>query len=319
MLVGQDHRKNIDPNELLKTKEILKKYNIELNDIDDKDIMRIMTKNSITIESRYTMFKECGFKQLDGKIMLNFIRIVRRQIAVLKAYDYISKDVSVAKLLMKHLSLTENDVDLSQFNDEMSLMETRHRLLSLYLRRTLQLNPEQFSRMYATYRPLRHKPFQKIADMLNMCRNELQMSDERIRNNAYVLYADADNINRMIYELKTLCGMDMRELLQKRPKLAASSYESLVQSQQHFRDFGIPDEAAQRCTEIFTLNPNTIYQRLLEVKKIDEFNVLFCNPRILRLVHYQNKARIRLEYLKLMKIKCFSLHCLSTNSATFEK
>lgn len=319
MLVGQNHLKATDPNELLKTKAILKKYNIQLNKIDDKDIMRIMGKNSTTMENRYLMLNECGFNQLDGNILLNFIRIVRKQISVLKAYNYITHDVSVAKSLIKHLSLTERDLDLSQFNDDMNIKEIRHRLLGVYLHRTLQLNPEQLSRLYASYKSLRYKPFQKIAEMLDICRNELHMSDERIRNNLFLLYADAENVKKLIYELKTLCGMDMRELLRKRPKLVASSYESLLQSQKHIKDFGIPNEAAQRCTEIFTLNPNTIYQRLLEVKKIDEFNVLFCNPRILRLVHYQNKARIRLEYLKLMKIKCFSLHCLSTNAATFEK
>lgn len=74
-----------------------------------------------------------------------------------------------------------------------------------------------------------------------------------------------------------------------------------------------------KCLEVLTLGSDTVYERLTELTNIKEFNVLCSHPRILRLIHYQTKAKTRLDYLKQLKVKCASLHILSSSSDTFEK
>lgn len=74
-----------------------------------------------------------------------------------------------------------------------------------------------------------------------------------------------------------------------------------------------------KCSEVLTLGPETVYDRLAELTKVEEFDVLCSNPRILRLIFYQTKAKTRLDYLKQLKVKCASLHVLTSSSDCFEK
>lgn len=45
----------------------------------------------------------------------------------------------------------------------------------------------------------------------------------------------------------------------------------------------------------------------------------FNNPRILRLIHYKNKVQARMDYLNSLKIRCYSIHLLSSSTEAFEK
>lgn len=113
--------------------------------------------------------------------------------------------------------------------------------------------------------------------------------------------------------------LDIREILLRRPKILMSNCSSIQKILQHFKDFEIPDSAIIRCLEVLTLGPDTVHKRLTDLHKVSEFKVLCTHPRILRLVHYQTKAQTRLDYLNQLKVKCFSLHVLSSSSDTFEK
>lgn len=59
--------------------------------------------------------------------------------------------------------------------------------------------------------------------------------------------------------------------------------------------------------------------RLNELKKIPEFEVLSKNHRIVQLILYQNKAKLRLEHLQKLKVKCASINVLCASDAVFEK
>jgi len=92
--------------------------------------------------------------------------------------------------------------------------------------------------------------------------------------------------------------------------------ERLPMSQEEWNE----KQRAQRQTElVLTLGPETVLERLRDLQEIEEFQVLGTNPRVLRLVHYQNKARLRLDYLNQLRVRCASLHILSCGSEAFAK
>lgn len=319
MIRANNRLKTIDPNELEKIKDFLQRNDIDTS--DKKYLPRLMSQKYLTLESRFNVLKECGFLKIDGAALSNFVRLISIRLDILKAYGYLTEDMCVTRLLMNILSIPEDEINIDKtlLNDSNDLRTVRDKLLNIYLKRTIETTPKQLNRLFNLYKSIQNKSFKSIVEIIQICRIELNLTNDRICNNAFILSGDPNNINRLIYEMKTLGGIDMRELLHKRPKLAMSSIEKLKKTEKIMYEFGITTDAMSRCTEVFTLNPDTVRQRLLAIKKIDEFNVLYSNPGVLRLVHYQNKARIRLEYLKLMKFKCVSLHCLSTTSEIFEK
>lgn len=70
---------------------------------------------------------------------------------------------------------------------------------------------------------------------------------------------------------------------------------------------------------MFTLGSDTVFQRLAALQSVPEFTGLARHPRVLRLVHHQRKACSRLVYLQDMKVKCASLHILSSTQVQFER
>lgn len=127
------------------------------------------------------------------------------------------------------------------------------------------------------------------------------------------------NLNRILEEIPTIAGVDIREVFNRFPKLISSNCDCLKESILEIKKSGIPDSSMNKCLQVLTLGPSTINQRLSELKSIGEFDVLRHNSRILRLIQYQIKAKKRLEFLGQIKVKCASLHILTSPSEAFKK
>ncbi|XP_049852916.1 transcription termination factor 5, mitochondrial isoform X2 [Schistocerca gregaria] len=85
------------------------------------------------------------------------------------------------------------------------------------------------------------------------------------------------------------------------------------------KEHGISDVAIQRCPHVFTLSSETVRWRLEQLQEVPEFQALVKHPRVLRLVHYQNKAQSRLDHLHEAQVRCASLHVLCTSRKHFQK
>jgi hypothetical protein len=169
---------------------------------------------------------------------------------------------------------------------------------------------EDINKLWKVYTRLRHRSLDSIVKVIDLLLNELNFSKDRIIKNGFLLYASAENINKIISLVPAIANVPMKEFILQRPKVAMQNAESIKKIINHITAFDIPEDRILKCVEILTLGPETVYERLMQLKRVKEFNVLCSHPRILRLIHYQNKAKTRLEYLKQMKVKCASLHIL---------
>lgn len=193
------------------------------------------------------------------------------------------------------------------------------KILNIYLKKKIGMKDSEIAKMWKIYGRIKHISFSSIIRAIDILQNELNFTNERIIKNTFTLYCEPDNILKFISDVKNIGDMDIREVLRNRPKILMSNAESIAKSIEIIRKSGIPENSITRCLEVLTLSPITIEERLVELKEVKEFNVLVSHPRILRLVHYHNKAVTRLEYLKQLKVKCASLHILSSHSDAFEK
>lgn len=272
-------------------------------------------KNALTISNHYNVLCESGFKGVEIRFLNHYIAILNKSINNLRFLAFIPSEVNVSQALSGYLKL---DIGHLEFTDKQKLREIRHSLLNEFLKTNFDVPEEERRRIFATYPNIKNKSFNLMYSSLQMLINELGMSRERIIKHPFVLYSDPENLRKILGE-PTLGGIDTRELLWRRPKILMSNYYNLMKVQEHLRTFGVPDSAVPRCIEVFTLSANTVYERLAEMRKVKEFSVLANHPRVLRLVHYNSKARARLEYLRKMKVHCVSLHILSSCSDYFEK
>lgn len=303
---------DIDQSEIVDSFKYLQSKNISIDEI--KQRITVLAKPAITLQNHREVLLECGFTKVDASSLVKYIVIMNKRVKVLKNLNYIPFELNVPEHLASYINVELPTV----LPAESPLKQMRQMILNVCLRRDIGMNDKDLRKLWKVYHSLRHKSYQSIYRMIKLLQNELNFSNERIISNLFVLYADPDNVEN-IMRLNTLGGMDAAELLNRRPKIMMTPCSRLLQTELYMREFGIDNLAVSKCIEVFTLSSNTVQERLHEIKNVEEFDVLQHNPRILRLVHYQMKARARLEYLKQLKVKCVSLHVLSSSSETFER
>lgn len=280
----------------------------------------ILYTNELTLENRYNVLKECGFEEVTISVLSKYVTAMNRSVARIKSLGHIPYDLNV----VERLRSTFTDIDVQIYadyvcNESLELKTLRQHILNFYIQQRLDMSVEEIARLWKVYGRLKHKSFHSVQKMVQVLIDELKFPKDRISKNAFILYGDPDNVMRIIKEIPTIDGQDIRELLFRRPKIMMSSCDSLLSTLQHVKSFGIGEGAILRCLEVLTLGPDTVLERLKDLNEIEEFQVLSSNPRVLRLVHYQNKARLRLDYLNQLKVRCASLHILSCGSQAFAK
>lgn len=276
-----------------------------------------------TLSNRHSVLLECGFQDVTIQTLFKYVTVMNKPINMLKAMQLIPYDVDVSQRLrdcFKDVKLPD-DSNLPENNagESIVLKQLRQTLLNAYLRERLQMDEAALQKMWRVYSRVRHKSFRSVQDIIELLSAEFKFTRERLLKNCFLLHADAGNVRRILKEIPTISGHDIREIGVRRPKILMSNCDGLKQTLEHVRAFGISEDAILRCLEVLTLGPDTVLERLRDLNEIEQFQVLGSNPRVLRLVHYQNKARLRLDYLNQLKVRCASLHILSCGSEAFAK
>lgn len=302
------------PDDLRQSYAQLLQLGLPADDIRAKP--KVLAQNALTIQNRYHVLQEIAFQSIGTAALVKYVSIINQSVDRLKELQFVDAAVDMPRRLADLLHV---DLDAQrEYSTSGRLRDLRRTVLNTWLRAEFDMSAAEQDRIWATYSNLRHKAFGSVYEAVRVCRDVLGMSTERIKQHPYVLYADPDNVLQIVAQ-GTLGGIDVRQLLWRRPKIMMTHCQRLLRVERVIRDFGVPDTAFPRCVEIFTLSPETIHERLCDLHKIREFDVLAGHPRVLRLVHYQMKARARLEYLRKMKVNCVSLHVLSSGSVSFER
>lgn len=296
---------------------ILRKFNFSLDDVLKKPM--ILYTNELTLENRYSVLKECGFEIITISLLSKYVAVMNRSVATLKSLGHIPYNLNVIERLQQCFT----DIDVKLYtnyacNESLELKILRQHILNYYLQQRLDMSISEIETLWKVYSRLKHRSYHSVQRMVKVL-HELHFPNKRIAKNAFMLYGDADNVRRIIKEIPTIDGQDIKDILFKRPKIMMSSCDALLATLYHIKSFGIGEDAVLRCLEVLTLGPDTVLERLNDLNEIEEFQVLNTNPRVLRLVHYQNKARLRLDYLNQLKVRCASLHILSCGSEAFAK
>lgn len=312
--------KTIRQREIQNSSETLKSLNFTIDDILLKPM--ILYYNTTTLENRHEVMRECGFHAISITLLSKYITVMNKTVEYHKSHCHLKYELNVLEKLKEcfHNMQLEMQADINWANHEMWELKTlRQQVLNCYFRQRLDMNQADIDKLWKVYSRIRHKSFRSVQAMVEVLVNELNFPKERILKNAYLLHGDAENVKRIINEIKTIDNHDIKEIVYRRPKILMSSCDALLKTMEHIKSFGIGENAIIRCLEVLTLGPDTIMSRLKDLNEIEEFKVLGTNPRVLRLVHYQNKARLRLEYLNQLKVRCASLHILSCGSEAFAK
>lgn len=298
---------------------VFKQHNLNVNELLRKPLLLNLTPNGI--ERRAEILLECGFKKVTLSDISKFLTLVtNKTISELKSSEYIPQDINIQDRLTAYLSMWPCSPSMSTYVDDSNttLLELRMRILERYLELILNLQSEEFQKALKSYPRMRSRPFSQINLTLKYLQNLLKMPEKTIRKNLFVINTHPNKIMKLLTHVESLSGIDIEDIVNKRPAILISKVENLLGIQSLMKDYNIPLDFQQRYMEIYTLSLSTVQKRFFEVFYTPEYKVLLNNPRILRLIVRKTKADERLNHLKSSNKTGFSLNTLSGNEDYFQ-
>ncbi|XP_063696633.1 transcription termination factor 5, mitochondrial [Culicoides brevitarsis] len=306
----------LDPINATHTFNMLVSMNVSVEDI--KRYPSVLNLHPTTLQNRTQILLEAGFRK--GNIHFHHIQkylsICKQSLEVFKLYDWVDADKDIPASLLASFELEPSALCIDY---KATLLAARKSILEEYLRRVLNFNDTDVQNHWESYNRIKHKSGASILEMVKLLKDELGYTNDIIKNHAFVLHGNPENLKEILRRFDTIGGIPTKEFLIKRPKVCMVNPDSISATLSVLQKFNINHEHIKHCLDIVTLSPQTIERRLTELKTLPDFEILSDHPRVLKLVMFQTKAKARMEYLKQLKFKCISLNVLSTSNSIFER
>lgn len=275
----------------------------------------------VTLRYRYKTLNECGITNITPAHIASYLTLVKQKtIGELKKSGEIQSIMNVENRLASYMTQWPTSLT-TLINDDVNnytLQMLRLKIMQRYLELVLDLTHEEFDRAICTYPTIKHRPLEVINETLTMLQSQIMLNSSKIKSNMYLVHANPDNLKQLIYNFRSIGGIDIKEVIRLYPKTAIKSFSSFTAIQDILQEYGISNEAQKKCIQIYTLGPRTLRERLENAKTIPEFSTFFYHPRFLKIIYSKKSAMKRLMTLYSNNKKCISLNILSGSSARFE-
>ncbi|XP_058821531.1 transcription termination factor 5, mitochondrial [Topomyia yanbarensis] len=280
----------------------------------------LLMQHFSTLENRATILRECGFvESLNLLTLSKYITIARRRVKDLKVQRLIPQDLDMVAQIKKQFHAKIQASIESIKSDELPLQVLRDAFLNEFLRIRLKLSDDEIKKLWKTYSKIKHRSFSHTQRVLDILQHDYNFERDKIVSNLYLLYADPDNLLRYPEVIPSIAGVGIRDVMLKQPKLAMMQCDSIVKVLKLLRKHEINETEILNNSMILTFSPDTVSTRLKLLSQVKEFGILFNHPRFIKLITYQPKAAIRLNFLRQLNVRCASLNVLSGSSQNFEK
>ncbi|XP_055639815.1 transcription termination factor 5, mitochondrial [Toxorhynchites rutilus septentrionalis] len=306
----------LDPAGVRKKVEYLRYLNAKNEEIIQHP--GVLYPHLITLENRTEILRECGFvESLNIVTLSKYVKLVKQRIKTLKMNHLIPLDLDMIAQLTNQF-----DPKVSpriEHNDEILLQDLREKFLNEFLRKRLDLTEAEFKKLWKSYANVKHKSFGHTQRVIDILQYDYKFERDKIVSNLYLLYADPENLLRYPKVVPSIAGMDIADVMLRQPKILMVQCDNVKEVLDLLSKNKIDHAGILKYSTILTLSPSTVSTRLEELRKVREFDILFEHPKILKLIAYQRKAAIRLDFLQQMKFRCASLNVLTSHSECFEK
>lgn len=275
----------------------------------------------VTLKYRYQVLKECGIINITATHIAAYLSLIKlKSIGTLKRHGEIPPTINMENRLASYMTQWPTSLTTLIYGDvnDCTLYTLRLKIIQRYLELVLDLSMEEFNRGLLTYPTIKHRPLKVINETLSILQSQILMPTHKIKSNLYLVHADPENLKQIIYNFRSIGGIDIKEIIRMYPKIALKNYDTLMETRKVLQEYDIDNEAQIRCFEIYTLGPSTIKERLEKARMIPEFVTFLKHPRFLKMIYYNNTAMKRLMKLYKNNKKCLSLNILSGSSAHYE-
>ncbi|CAG0917604.1 unnamed protein product [Notodromas monacha] len=327
LMCMQEHAllRQVPKSHLVAVTDILKSHGVEGDDVLEEP--RILTMFPLLLENYFQCFKDIGVNKPGLQLVRRYPYLSRMRLSHLKAIGVVPGEDLVHRILnsvdpdrtVKGLAEMVTGTVPSNYWTEWTLQDICGRVQLALLNKHWAVEIEKAFEIIKGQLRLKNKSLTHFRENMDIAQHLFQLPVSKVLTNAYVLSGHPANMRR-IAQLETIGANPTKEVIRKVPKLLLCPVENLVAIDElllkecHFSPY-----AVQGVTDVYTLSPETVRERLKQLNTVPHFEALKDHPRVLRLVMYQNKAKTRLAHIESMHVGgIISLDLLAASTKKYE-
>ncbi|XP_045133484.1 transcription termination factor 5, mitochondrial-like isoform X2 [Portunus trituberculatus] len=297
---------------------------LQENSVDPVNVrknMALLYRCPLTTEHNIAVMKELGLNDLKAEYIIQAIKLFKSSVAMIKKWGLLPEHYDPMETLTS-LEIPDHVLNSVKFDwsNHLTLAQLHQKLSIVYLSWRLNCSEKEVSKLQQTYRLAKKsmKLQQKIFDQLE---HEWNIDIQKIRLNGYLLTCSPTNVYLIDNKVKQIAGISIKEYVGMTPRILTIPYHQLLQVDKILSKLDLPEKSLKTLPRICTLHPDTLEERLNELRQIPEFHALQSHPRMLHLIYYHKKVSSRLDQLQQVKSTSAlpSLNTLSGTKKIFDK
>lgn len=188
-------------------------------------------------------------------ICLRYKHLSKKSIELLKKENYIPKDIDVQHNILSFINYPK-ELYPKDCDDSLTWNQIQRNVFQLFVGWKINMDLDRVTYAQTVYHRLSNKSFRLMDRAIDILLNEIHFSEERvnifnfdylicynfsmyrtclqIKRHSYLIHSDPDNTIGILNNLDSICGMEVKRLLRKHPKIILTRWETIEQIQKYF-------------------------------------------------------------------------------------
>ncbi|XP_067145103.1 transcription termination factor 5, mitochondrial-like [Centruroides vittatus] len=304
-----------DPNKIKKNLIFLRQY---FEDSDIAENSSLLHWKLSLIEEKIRILEEVGIMKITIDSIIKYSYIMKQKMKYLKEERLIhrsSRD-EIIKNMVNELSAPEElfhsirkKLSLKKINITPA-KDIRAIVLKAYLTQRLNCNENDIEKICTKYSTIFPKSCFVIKSTLDILLNQFYFQTSKIISNGFLITLNPENLKSILENVQSLAGWNIMKCARKAPRILCLTPEKLLETDKYLKENNFTNRQLQNGLSIYSLNIDTIKERLKTIDKEVELNMRKFAPKILTVVHSHDLLLSRLRQLQQRGFPSISLGML---------
>lgn len=252
----------------------LRRLNFQASDI--KTHPNILLQTDFQLLNNFQRLHEIGFTEVTAYRLLNVGKIMSKSQDFNQSFNFLPKNINIIQNTFAIAKIPFDDEII--YSKEMSLEFIHRMALRHYMHTHIEYTTFDIDRIWDRYPILKKRSLQCIVETVQLLENIYNIPIKQLPK--FILTKQPDKIGELL-DAGHVSGVDVKTIMTIAPRC---NLERLQEIQSICHSYNVPDYAIAFTPDLFTLNVDTLKERLEQIKNLKRGNEFLVHVAIGRLI-----------------------------------
>lgn len=271
-------------------KSIQQLRRLNFQDSDIRTHPNILLQTDFQLLNNFQRLHEIGFTEVTAYRLVYAEKIMSKSQNFNQSFNFLPKNINIIKNTFAIAKVLFDDE--ITYSKEMPLEFIHRMALRHYMHMHIQYTTFDIDTIWDRYPKLKKRSLQSIVESVQLLENIYNIPIKQLPK--FILTIQPDKIGELI-DAGNVSGLDVKTIMTIAPRC---NLERLQEIQSICHSYNVPDYAIAFTPDLFTLNVDTLKERLEQIKNMKRGNEFLVHVAIGRLIFAMRRIQ---KYIKERK------------------